>query len=346
VTYRAKSRHALQRLGVLMARDTSDPREAWGVLNPAAARGRDGDLQLFPRLVAEGNVSRIGRARVLFAAGTPVGVERLGIVLEPEEAWERNPRTAGVEDPRITFLVDLDAYVMTYTAYGPLGPRIGLAASRDLAEWERLGPASFAYQPELRTDLNLYSNKDAVLFPEPVPAPDGRPAYALLHRPTWDGPAPTGLADARPGIWASFASVGAVAGDLRLLPRFAQHRLVALPEQSWETLKIGAGTPPVRTREGWLLLYHGVSGTLLPDRDLQPGVRYAAGAMILDPADVTRVTSRSTAPLLEAETPDEREGIVPNVVFPTGIDVRDDGSADVYYGMADSRIGVARLWIE
>jgi beta-1,2-mannobiose phosphorylase / 1,2-beta-oligomannan phosphorylase len=162
--------YRLERLGVVMEPLPGEPREAEGVLNPASARGRDGELYLFPRLVARGNYSRIGRARVRFdEGGTPSGVERLGVVLEPDEAWEQNPVTAGVEDPRITFVESLDAYVMTYAAYGPLGPRIGLAVSHDLVTWERLGPVSFIYQPSLRTDLNLYPNKDAMFFPEPVP---------------------------------------------------------------------------------------------------------------------------------------------------------------------------------
>jgi beta-1,2-mannobiose phosphorylase / 1,2-beta-oligomannan phosphorylase len=127
-------------------------------------------------LVAEGNFSRGRRARVLFDSDeTPVAVERLGVVLEPDETWEANSTTAGVEDPRITFVPSLDLYVMTYAAYGPLPARIGLAVSDDLASWERLGPVWFAYEPSLRADLNLYTNKDAVLFPDPVAAPDGRP---------------------------------------------------------------------------------------------------------------------------------------------------------------------------
>jgi len=72
-------------------------------------------------------------------------------------------------------------------------------------------------------------------------------------------------------------------------------------------------------------------------------VRYVAGAMLLDPQDVSRVLSRSHVPLLEPETTEEREGTVGNVVFPTAIDVRQGGATDVYYGMADSRIGAARL---
>src|SRR6476646_6230596 len=100
---------ALRRLGVLMEADRDDPREAWGVLNPGSARGRDGELYLFPRLVAEGNRSVVGRARVLVDDdGAPTGVQRLGVVLEPDEPWERNARTGGVEDPRICFVPSLD----------------------------------------------------------------------------------------------------------------------------------------------------------------------------------------------------------------------------------------------
>ena len=72
-----------------MVPEPGNPLEAEGVLNPAAARGPDGQLYLFPRLVARGNHSRIGIARVLFdEIGDPVGVKRLGIALEPEMDYE------------------------------------------------------------------------------------------------------------------------------------------------------------------------------------------------------------------------------------------------------------------
>src|SRR5205823_1853739 len=337
--------YRLERLGVVMEPLAEDPQEAEGVLNPASARGPDGDLYLFPRMVARGNFSRIGRARVVFDKDRrPSGVERLGVVLEPDEAWEQNTVTAGVEDPRITFINTLDIYVMAYAAYGPLGPRIGLALSRDLISWKRLGPVSFAYQPSLRTDLNLYSNKDAMFFPEPVPGPDGEPAFAMLHRPVWNPswPLPAGVTDERHSIWVSFVAADSVAADLRALTRLDQHRQVAQPQESWEATKIGGGTPPIRVPEGWLIIYHGVTKGEAQAGERVP-VRYVAGAMVLDPQDVSRVVSRSQSPLLEPETEEEREGIVDSVVFPTAIDVRDGGEADVYYGMADFRIGAARL---
>jgi hypothetical protein len=81
----------LRRLGVIMELDPTDPREAEGVLNPAVARGPDGALYLLPRLVGPGNYSRIGLARVRFdSRGDPVGVERLGVVLEPQAPYERS----------------------------------------------------------------------------------------------------------------------------------------------------------------------------------------------------------------------------------------------------------------
>jgi predicted GH43/DUF377 family glycosyl hydrolase len=335
-----------------MEPSAGEAREVEGVLNPASARSPDGDLYLFPRLVARGNFSRIGRARVIFdKSGKPVGVERRGVVLEPDEAWERNPVTAGVEDPRVVFIPGLSVYLMTYTAYGPLGPRIGLAVSRDLVKWQRLGPVSFAYDSSLKTDMNLYPNKDAMFFPEPVPGPDGRPTYAMLHRPMWNLspdsasvglPLPAGVTDPRQSIWISFVAADVVDRDVRALTRLDQHRQVAQPQQPWEATKIGGGTPPIRIPEGWLIIHHGVTKGQAGPGGRVP-VRYVAGAMVLDPQDVSRVLSRSEFPLLEPETQEEREGIVDSVVFPTAIDVRDGGEADVYYGMADFRIGAARL---
>ncbi|NEE30895.1 glycosidase, partial [Streptomyces sp. SID7982] len=178
--------YTLRRVGVLMSPDPADPLEAEGVLNPGTAWAPDGQLYLFPRMVAEGNVSRIGRARVVIEDGVPVRVERQGVVLAPDEGFERGAGNAGVEDPRITFLPDLGVYVMTYVAYGPLGPRPALAVSTDTVVWRRLGPLHFTYRPELATDLNFFPNKDLVFFPEIVPGPDGRPSFAMLHRPMWD----------------------------------------------------------------------------------------------------------------------------------------------------------------
>ena len=135
----------LKRLGIVMEPEPGNPMEVDGVLNPASARGPDGQLYLFPRLVARGNYSRIGIARVKFSAdGDPIGVERLGIALEPDADYERRQDgTSGCEDPRITYVEPLRQYVMTYTAHSLDGPRIALAISTDLLHWQRLGLATF-----------------------------------------------------------------------------------------------------------------------------------------------------------------------------------------------------------
>lgn len=149
-------------------------------------------------------------------------------------------------------------------------------------------------------------------------------------------------------MWVSFAPAKEVLADPVRLTSLRNHRLVALPERPWEEAKLGGGTPPLRLPEGWLVLHHGVAGRIEPGRvDHQPAARYAAGAMLLAPEDVTRVLARSTDPLLEPEEPGERDGVVPNVVFnvvfPTAIDPCGEREADVYYGMADARIGAFRL---
>ncbi|TDN87543.1 glycosidase [Microbacterium sp. BK668] len=343
--------YRLTRVGVLMTPDPGDPTEAEGVLNPASGRGPEGELYLLPRLVAAGNVSRVGLARVVVDGGVPVGVEREGIVLEPDRGWERGVGNAGVEDPRITWIEALGLHVMTYVAYGPLGPRTAVAVSTDLREWRRLGPALFRYDDALDMDLNLFHNKDTVFFPEPLTAPDGTEALAVLHRPMWDlgetkpGQGvrlPAGVDDPRQSIWISYVPLEAVRADIADIVLWEQHRFVAGPRYDFEELKIGGGPPPRRVPEGWLILHHGVTGVIDSAFSQQQNVNYAAGAMILDAADPARVLARTAQPLLKAETEEERSGIVPNVVFPTAIE-EIDGQLFVFYGMADSKIGVALL---
>ena len=341
-------RAQLRRLGIVMRGDPRNPDEAMGVLNPAAARGPDGGLYLFPRVVGAGNYSRIGIAKVRFdSAGDPVSVDRLGYALEPSESWERNSRTAGCEDARVTYVESLGCYVMTYTAYGPTGPRIAIAYSADLRRWERLGPAKFVFDLASGVDFDLYDNKDAMLFPSPVRDPSGKPALAILHRPgnTQGGRLilPSGIVERRPSIWISYCSLDRVRDDLNELCRWRDHQLVATPRYPWEELKIGAGTPPVRTARGWLIFYHGVTGHLVEGVDQQTDVHYRAGAMVLDATDPRQVLYRSPEPVLSPELDEERQGIVANVVFPTGVDYREGGRIDVYYGAADVAIGVARL---
>ena len=345
----------LQRLGLMMEPEPGNPQEVEGVLNPAAARGPDGKLYLFPRLVAKGNFSRIGIARVRFNdAGDPAGVERLGIALEPEADYELQPGgKGGCEDPRITFVEPLRRYLMTYTAFSVRGPRIALAISEDLFHWKRLGLAKFG--PYQGIEFANVDDKDASLFPVAIPNPSGHPEMAILHRPLFPGTRPEETAChpasrevdlERESIWISYCPAPPEGRELCCLGEYTSHHRLATPASSWERLKIGGGTPPILTRHGWLIVYHGVS-EIVAAGSAAHKLCYSAGVMVLSKEHPRVIRYRSAEPVLIPSLPQERGGTVANVVFPTGIDRRDDlGSPDrfdVYYGMADSRIGVARL---
>ncbi|MGH7755389.1 MAG: glycosidase, partial [Vulcanimicrobiaceae bacterium] len=166
----------MTRLGMVLE-PNGDPQEIEGILNPAATRTRDGRLLLYPRLVAAGNVSRVGIVEV---NDRRTNFRRVGYALEPQAAYEfRPPQNGyGCEDPRVTYLPALDAFVMSYTAFGPPGPRIALALSDDGFAWERLGLVDFS-----AVGLENEDDKDAAFFPEPVISPDGVLSLAFYHRP-------------------------------------------------------------------------------------------------------------------------------------------------------------------
>ena len=345
----------LQRIGMLMEPEPGNPLEVEGVLNPAAARGPDGQLYLFPRLVARGNYSRIGIARVRFDAdGDPVGVERLGIALEPEAEYERRPNGGGgCEDPRVTYVEPLQRYLMSYTAFSPRGPRIALALSEDLFHWKRLGLAGFT--PCNGIALDDVDDKDASLFPVAIPNPSGHPELAILHRPLFPGTRPEETAHQpgsreldldRESIWISYCPMVSESHGPDRLGQFTSHHRLATPVSPWERLKIGGGTPPILTRHGWLIVYHGVSDLAEPGSGAHQ-LCYSAGVMMLSKQHPQVIHYRSAEPVLKPELSQECGGTVANVVFPTGIDRREDlglpDRFDVYYGMADNRIGVARL---
>ena len=342
-----------------MEPEPGNPFEVEGVLNPAAARGLDGHLYLFPRMVAKGNYSRIGIVRVRFnSEGDPSGVERLGIALEPEAEYELRPDGGGCEDARVTFVEPLGQYVMTYTANSCVGPRIALAISKDLVRWERLGLVTFEPLEGIEfkgIEFNGIDDKDACVFPSAVLNPDGQPSLAILHRPLFPGTTPEEKSKnrelivgdlQRESIWISYRRLFIDQNQPSELAHFTSHDRLAAPEYQWGNLKIGGGTPPVQTSQGWLLLYHGVHEEPANARGIHP-LCYSAGVMLLANENPRDILYRSKEPVLTPELPEERIGTIGDVVFPTGIDRRDDiglpNRFDVYYGMADDRIGVARL---
>jgi beta-1,2-mannobiose phosphorylase / 1,2-beta-oligomannan phosphorylase len=348
------SEFKMERLRTIMTPEPGNELEVEGVLNPAAIRGKDGNLYLFPRLVSKGNYSRIGIARVKFDEdGDPIDIERLGVALEPEADYEKHAGGGGCEDPRIVYAEELGHYVMNYVAFGPNGPRIAIARSNDLFNWERIGLARFAPYHDIK--FEGVDNKDSSAFPQLVPNPDGEMQMGIIHRPIFPGTSPEDLqgrgmaweADIHcESIWVSYCPYDGASHMPVKNANFTSHHRLAAPEAEWEKLKIGCGTPPVMTKLGWMILYHGVHEKP-GDGDQKQRLNYSAGIMVMDKNNLCNILYRSPKPILSPESADEQVGLVANVVFPTGIDQRMDiaqpNRFDVYYGMADDRIGVARL---
>jgi predicted GH43/DUF377 family glycosyl hydrolase len=230
-----------------------------------------------------------------------------GWVVEPERALlpetHFHAERFGIEDARIT-LCD-DEYLIVYTAYSTGGPLVALAATRDFRTFHRRG---VLMPPE---------DKDAALFPRRF---DGR--WALIHRPV--STPPTQRAD----IWLSWSP------DLR---HWGDHA-VLLPAREgawWDAHKVGLNAPPLLTAQGWLLLYHGVRVTAA-------GAIYRLGLALLDSERPQRVLARSSEWIFGPEAPYERAGDVPEVVFPCGWLLGEDGDTlRIYYGAADTSVCVA-----
>lgn len=213
-----------------------------------------------------------------------------------EERW-------GVEDPRITKIGD--EFHIVYVGYSPGGPLVCRATTTDFVSYERHG---VLMPPE---------DKDAALFPATF---GGR--FALIHRPV---PAIVG---AGAHIWLSLSP------DLR---HWGDAELVVEARRGgwWDANKIGLGPPPLLTRDGWLLCYHGVRVTA-------SGSIYRLGLVLLDLDDPSTVLARGNDWVLGPQEPFERVGDVSNVVFPCGWILRDDGDTlHLYYGAADSVVCVA-----
>lgn len=213
----------------------------------------------------------------------------------PEEIW-------GIEDPRATFLEEIKRWAVLFTAYSRGGPLVSLAITEDFRKFERLGPVM---PPE---------DKDAALFPVRF-----KDRWAMIHRPV-----PSLVAGAH--MWISFSP------DLR---HWGDHRILLRARKGgwWDANKIGLSPPPLRTEEGWLLLYHGV-------RITASGCLYRLGLALLDLEDPCRVIRRSDEWVFGPRDHYEKQGDVDNVVFPCGW-IQEGDELKLYYGGADACIALA-----
>jgi predicted GH43/DUF377 family glycosyl hydrolase len=211
----------------------------------------------------------------------------------------------GVEDARITRIDD--RYYVTYVAVSRHGAATALASTVDFRSFTRHG---IIFPPE---------NKDVVLFPERF-----GDRYCALHRPTAATPFTA------PEMWIAWSH------DLE---HWGRHEPILLAGgHPWASGRVGAGTPPIRVDEGWLVIYH---ANRRPAGPGQVG-QYVAAAMLLDADQPGRIIGQSAKPLFVPTEVFERDGFVPDVVFPTGTVVRGD-TVLVYYGASDTSIGLVEL---
>jgi len=305
-----------------------------GVLNPTCIQ-KDGLTHMFYRALSMGNFSSIGYCQI--HKNKVLGRSRQPLIV-PEFDYEKQ----GVEDPRIVKIDDL--YYFFYTAYDGKNARTALAYSRDLIHFQKQGlitpsiayeqarqlflhpglPESYSryalhYQRTIAPDVLLWE-KDLVLFPKKI-----KGKFLLLHR-------------VMPGVQYMYLdnleqlkSEEFWEAELRQL-----HEHILMNPKFWyENHKIGASCAPIETPQGWIQIYHGVEET--------PGGRvYRASAALLDLNDPTIVLGRLPEPLFSPQRAWEKQGVVNNVVFPTGAGVYGD-ELYIYYGAADARIAAVSM---
>lgn len=327
---------AVKKEGILIEKTTLGF-ENEGVLNPAAIR--EGDyVHLFYRAVSKGNYSGIGYCKL---KGPLTVEERFDTpVLFSQFDYESH----GVEDPRIVKIDDL--YYLTYTAYDGVNALGALATSKDLKHFEKRGliVPQFAYtefkqlaesKGAINRKYSRYNNrkhhttpteknilvwdKNVIFFPRRI---NGKLYFLHRIRPDIQIAAINDLSELTKEFWGNYL--------LHL------DECIALrPKHKHEVSYIGGGCPPIETKRGWLLIYHGV-------HDTTKGYVYSACAALLDLENPQKEITRLPHPLFKPELEWELKGEVNNVCFPTGTALFDD-TLYIYYGAADERIACASV---
>ena len=269
------------------------------VFNAAATRLPDGDTLLLCRVEDLRGLSH------LCAARSRNGVDGWRIDATPtmmasprdfpEEIW-------GIEDPRITYVPELEQYAVAYTSFARGGPGVSLALTKDFQSFERYG---VIMSPD---------DKDAALLPRKIGG-----YWALIHRP---------MTTLGAHMWISYSP------DLR---HWGSHKVMLEARRGgwWDANKIGLCSPPIETAKGWLVIYHGV-------RETASGSIYRLGLALFDLNHPERCIQRGDSWMFGPEAMYERAGDVKDVVFPCGQTIGEDGDTiNLYYGASDSCIALA-----
>ena len=269
------------------------------VFNAGATRLADGDTLLLCRVEDRRGLSH------LCAARSSNGIDGWRIDAHPtlmpepknypEEIW-------GIEDPRITYVPELEQYAVAYTSFSKGGPGVSLALTKDFKSFQRYG---VIMQPE---------DKDAALLPRRIGG-----YWAMIHRP---------VTTLGAHMWISYSP------DLR---HWGSHKVMLEARRGgwWDANKIGLCSPPIETEKGWLVVYHGV-------RQTASGSIYRLGLALFDLDRPDVCLQRGDSWMFGPETPYERGGDVSDVVFPCGQTIGADGDTiHLYYGAADSCMAMA-----
>jgi beta-1,2-mannobiose phosphorylase / 1,2-beta-oligomannan phosphorylase len=311
-----------------------------GVLNPAVILYED-VVHVFYRAVAKGNFSTIGYCKydlkltLLSRSTIPI--------LYPQYDYEKH----GIEDPRIVLIDDI--FYLSYTAYDGINALGALALSRDLVHFDKKG----IIVPEISHDefmrlansnnkinekyhrYNFYGkvqeshghkicvwDKNVIFFPRRI---DGKLVFLHRIKPDIQIVFIDDLDDLNIDFW----------GDYLML---INDNILLSPKYEHEVSYIGGGCPPIETKDGWLLIYHGVKDTI-------DGYVYSACVALLDIDNPRIEISRLTYPLFEPEYHWELKGEVNNVCFPTGAIIIGKNLI-IFYGAADEQIATISINVE
>ncbi len=294
--------------------------ESFTTFNPAALYA-GGKVHILYRAQGYDYVSAVGYA----SSADGVAIDRRSPVpvFAPQEDFEKNETGdanydfmsggsyGGCEDPRVTQIGE--RVYMTYVAFdGWSPPRLALTSIHindflnERWNWEK---------PVLISKPGVV-DKSGCLLPEKI---NGK--YVIFHR-------------IFPNIQIDFVDDLNFDGQTNFLK--GEHEIKVRPDK-WDSRKIGSGAPPLKTKDGWLLIYYGVD-----DRD---DSKYLIGAMLLDLDDPTKVLYRTDHPIVEPMEHYENVGFKPGIVYPCGAVIIKD-TLFVYYGGADSHVCVATAVVD
>ena len=210
----------------------------------------------------------------------------------------------GIEDPRITRVED--KIYLTYVAFDGATPPRAAISSISIKDFVENNWGAWA-KPKLISAPGMV-NKSAVVMPRKI-----NEKYVVLHR-------------VYPNILVDFLD------DLEFDNYLVGHSFIPPRKNFWDSKKVGAGAPPMETKDGWLLIYQSVG--------YQDSGRYKIGAMMLDRDNPAKVLYRTHTPIIEPVEAYENNGFKAGVVYPCGAVIMND-TLYIYYGGADSYVNVA-----